>query len=143
MSTQKFTITDTSPAAASTVVGSIARNLNGFDSYIVSAALVGATGGTLDVYLQREIGEDGSAVWEDWIHFPQLASGASAVKYVVTPTLSNTIVAVGRGTSPALAANTCAGGPPTNRVRAVYVAGASTSAGATVSITITASLLPR
>lgn len=137
MTSNTFTISETSPASASTVVGQVISGLNRFDSFLVDADLVGATGGTLDVYLQRWVDTN---LWHDWLHFPQLASGASAIRYSVFPSLSNTIVVVGTGTdsnaTPALAANTCVGGHPGSKVRAVYVAGASTSAGAAVSLKI-------
>jgi hypothetical protein len=51
---------------------------------------------------------------------------------------NTTITTVGTGTSPVLAANTFLGGHPGNQVRALYVAGAGTAAGAAQSIEITA-----
>ena len=135
--TKTFTISDTTPASASTAVGDVINGLAYFDEVTIHASLVGATGGTLDVYLQRKIAAD---TWVDWCHFAQLASGASAVRFTVpmsNPATSAT-VAVGIGTDAApgvaLAANTFIGGHPGNTVRAVYVAGASTSAGAAVVI---------
>ena len=105
------------------------------------AALVGATGGALDVYLQRAIGEPGSETWVDWLHFTQLTAGATAIKYFAScgpGAQVNTLVTVGYGTSPVLAAGTFTGGHPGDAVRALYVAGASTSVGAAVAINITA-----
>ena len=102
----------------------------------IVAELVGATGGTLDVYLQTS--DDGGTTWYDWAHFPQLAAGASAIKYAFSvPSAGELgITTIGSGTSPALAANTVVGGPWGDRIRALYVAGASTSAGAAVVINI-------
>lgn len=134
-----FTISDTSPAAASTAVGTVIAGLGDYPFLRVDASLVGATGGTLDVYLQRQIKPD---AWADWLHFAQLASGASAIKYsvIAAHALSTTITTSNRGTDAApgvtLAAATFVGGHPGDRVRAVYVAGASTSAGAAVVIDI-------
>jgi len=136
-----FTIAETSPAAPGTVASSLLVNgLSGFDLITVDADLVGATGGTLDVYLQRLVGDPAtSTTWNDWVHFPQLASGGAAIKYtlgvgMLTPTA---ITVVGRNLSPALAANNFIQTPPGERVRAVYVAGSGTSAGAALSITLT------
>jgi hypothetical protein len=137
-----FAIADTSPEAASTAVGTILRGLSAFDFFVIDAALVGATGGALDVYLQREVGIPGSGttVWRDWLHFTQLASGAAAIKYCLSSGVGSStgITTVGEGTTPVLAANAFIGGHPGDAVRALYVAGASTSAGAAIAINITA-----
>lgn len=136
-----FAIADTSPAAASTAAGTIIRGLAQFDWFTIDAALIGATGGALDVYLQRGIGEPGSETWVDWLHFTQLTAGAAAVKYFASAgpgAQVNTMVTVGYGTSPVLAAGTFTGGHPGDAVRALYVAGVSTSAGAAAAINITA-----
>lgn len=146
---QLFTISGTSPASASTaIVGSAVGGLLRFDAFTIDAALIGATGGTLDVYLQRRVAtadEVAGGVWADWLHFPQLASGASAIKYAVacTDPPNVTVLAVGNGTdasagTPALAVNTFTGAHPGDAIRAVCVAGASTSAGAALTIRITA-----
>ncbi len=136
-----LTVTETSPAAASTVVGSSFKSalLTTADRLVIDAALLGATAGTLDVYLQRKIGTN---AWRDWVHFPQLAAGASAIKYTVTITGDGTsLVVVGGGTDAApgvaLAVNTAVNVIPGGDVRIIYVAGASTSLGAAQTITIT------
>lgn len=123
----------TSPAAAGTAaVTPPIRNLSIYDEVVVDAILLGATGGVLDVYLQRKVDTD---LWADVAHFPQLAAGATAKQYTVS--LKNdqgTIAAVGGGTdaapAPALAANTVVQVLPGGDLRIVFVAGASTSAGA-------------
>lgn len=135
------TITATSPAAASTVVHTVtfgAGWLRTADKLVIDATLLGGTGGTLDIYLQRKIAAD---TWRDWIHFPQIAA-ATAKKYTVTITGEGaTIVETGGGSDAApgvaLAANTAVNVIPGDVVRIVFVAGASTSAGASNSITIT------
>jgi hypothetical protein len=92
------------------------------------ATVTGATGGALDVYVQHS--PDG-VTWYDYIHFTQAAAAASAVTYFYSPTVDNdSIVAIGKNTTPALAANTAVGGPWFDQLRVLYVAGASTSAGA-------------
>lgn len=132
------TISDTSPAAVGTAVSAVSvQRLEAFSDIIVVATLIGATGDTLDVYLQRELATN---VWADWVHFAQVGAGAGAASYVIHPDRTNTITATGVGTTAApgvaLAVNTCAGGHPGSVVRAVYVAAASTSAGATQTIRI-------
>jgi hypothetical protein len=137
-----FTISDTSPASASTAVGIAIRGLGKFPFIRLDAALVGATGGALDVYVQREIAPN---VWADWIHFTQLAAGGAAVKWTAFagPGVSTALTGsygIGTTATPgvALAANTFTGGHPGDAIRMVYVAGASTSAGAAVLVYVTA-----
>lgn len=134
---QYHVISDTTPAAASTAVGDTAAGLDKYDSLLVIADLVGATGGTLDIYLQ--VTKDNGTTWYDYAHFAQLAAGAAAIKKMFTVSRAQGRVAtvtVGSGTSPALAVDTVIGGEWGDRMRAVYVAGASTSAGAAITITI-------
>lgn len=136
------TITATSPAAASTVVhtdlfkGSMLARAEGL---VIDAKLTQATGGTLDVYLQRKLATND---WVDWVHFPQLAAGSSVKRYTCTITGNGApLVEVGGGTDAApgvaLAANTAVDVTPGDDVRIVFVAGASTSAGAAQTIRIT------
>ncbi len=136
-----FTITETSPVAAGTAIGSSVTGLGAYPFLRIDADLVGATGGTLDIYLQRLIKP---GAWADWLHFTQLASGGAAVRYsaIVGHSISTTITTNNRGTDAtpggSLAAGTLVGGHPGDVVRAIYVAGASTSAGALVTIDISA-----
>lgn len=139
-----FSITGTSPAAAGQAALAIkATGLDQFDSFFITALLVGATGGTLDVYLQRRVTDDGT-VWADWVHFPQLLAGATAIKYsaaslppaAATATVIGTTADNGTTGAPALAVNTVVAGHPGDQVRVVCVAGASTSAGAAVTVHI-------
>jgi hypothetical protein len=140
MNHKRFIISETSPAAASTVVGAAVSGLGDYRSVRVDALLVGATGGTLDVYIQRNIGPN---AWTDWMHFTQLASGAAAVRYALTSENVNSTTVVtsvaGTDSTPAvaLASGTFLGGHPGNTIRMVYVAGASTSAGAAVLLYVT------
>jgi hypothetical protein len=142
MAIKTFTISETSPAAASTAAGTPISGLSDFEFFRIDAALVGATGGTLDVYLQRKIDTN---VWADWLHFTQIASGGAAIKWTAlagNPTLSTSLTStfgIGTDAAPgvALAANTFLGGHPGQAIRPVYVAGASTSVGAAVLIYVT------
>lgn len=136
-----LTTTVTSPAAASTVISTIWRGgmaNSQADALLIDAALLGATGGTLNVYLQRKIAAD---TWRDWISFPQLAAGAAAIKYTLFVNGNQpTMVVVGGGTdaaaTPVLAANSFVNTIPFGDIRVVFVAGASTSAGAAQTIQI-------
>ena len=107
----------------------------------VHAKLAGATGGTLDVYLQ--FSPDGGTTWVDYAHFPQISAGASAIYRVwnVSKSAQQTSLAtVGTGTSPALSANSILGGDWGDRLRTVMVAGAGTSAGAAQTLLLTFSV---
>lgn len=147
-----FVFNETSPAAAgvaasSQPVGSgpnffppgVAGPLDNADGVDVLAELVGAAGGTLDLYLQTS--PDSGTTWVDAIHFPQLASGAGAIKYRATlsphpQSTSDAPVAVGTGLSPALAVDTVVQGTGFDRCRLVTVAGAGTTAGAAVKVIV-------
>ncbi len=128
----QFTLSVTSPAAASTVVSTSLGGLGKYDTIRVDAKLVGATGGALDVYIQRKLATD---VWADWIHYTQLAAAAASISYSLNsdyvPASIGT-VGIGSDASPGvvLAAGTTVGGHPGETIRLVFVAGASTSAGA-------------
>lgn len=132
------TISQTSPAEASTVVATTTvAGLEHYDWIAVEADLVGAAGGTLDVYVQRKLAAN---LWRDWIHFPQLAAGSAAVKYSVQSGSTNDIYPVGGGTDAApgvaLAVDTAVGGHPGTELRVVFVAGAGTSEGAAQTIRV-------
>lgn len=149
MGMASYIFTETSPAAPgttpssavvtnSTVAGVAYGLLDGMTCLQIFAALVGATGGTLDVYMQTS--PDFGQSWQDYAHFPQLAAAAAAVKYTlnVSCNAQNTtmLTPVGVNLVPALAANTCVGGTWGDRFRLLFVAGAGTSAGAAVSVRI-------
>lgn len=130
-----FTISGTSPATASTAVLGTAVGLGNLESIKIVAELVGATGGTLDVYLQWSPNE--GTTWYDYTHYSQLAGGASAVIQTVSSDIATTApVTIGKNTTPALAANTHVGGLWGDRIRVLCVAGSGTSVGAALSFTI-------
>lgn len=138
------TVSVTTPAAASTVAHTTNfLKMAKFKEVEIIGDLVGATGGTLDVYLQCKIDQAGTVKWVDYLHFAQLASGAAAIRYRVSTAstaASATPVTVGVGTTASpgvvLAAATFAGGLPTDTIRIVMVAGVSTSAGSAIKITM-------
>jgi hypothetical protein len=143
-----YTISGTTPAAPGTAaVGSpvvFGTFLDAVESLDVNAQLVGATGGVLDLYLQTS--PDGGTTWFDYAHFAQLAAGAAAIKVrfgVARHGQQLTIATVGTGLTPALAVATVVGGPFGDRMRLVAVAGASTSAGAAITIQIRAQSVNR
>lgn len=130
-----------SPAAASTTaaVATYFTGLSTADKLVIDATLLGGTGGTLDVYLQRKVAAD---TWRDLVHFPQIVA-ATAKKYTVTINGDGTsIVDVGGGTdavpAPTLAANSLVNCIPGGDVRIVFVSGSGNTVGASNSITITA-----
>jgi hypothetical protein len=129
-------ISGSAPSTATTaVVGSSIVGLEQFDEIDVSATFAGNTGGTLDVYLQRY--DEGLDLWVDWVHFAQkTAAAASSTVAVSASNRSSTITTVGTGTSPALAVGTIAGGHPGHMLRCLAVSGASTTVGATVTISV-------
>lgn len=139
-------ISDTSPI---TSVGAAASATNlefmdRFDAGTIVAELVGATGGTLDIYLQQYDASDGT--WYDYLHFAQLASGAAAIikSIPITRTSQRTAtVTIGKNNAPALALDTCIGGDFGDRLRAWYVPGATTTVGAAIKIKFIGTKLTR
>jgi hypothetical protein len=136
-----LTFTTTSPSSALTVVGaSIKSPLFGRATrLLVDATITGATGGALDVYIQRKVASD---VWRDWIHFTQATAGAAAAHYQFMVTGELTTITAGNGgtdstPSVSLAAGSFVNVLPGEELRWVFVAGASTSAGAVQTIRIT------
>lgn len=125
----------TSPAAA-TAANSVDTLIGPFDvgdvdTIRVIAELVGATGGTLDIYIQMQM--KGDTDWFDYVHFAQQAAGGAAnfkTFAVSRASAQTTMVTPGKNGVPAIAANTVVGGDFGNAWRVVCVAGASTSAGA-------------
>jgi hypothetical protein len=125
-------MTNATPASPTSRVGSdVISGLKEYDWFETTGYLAGASGGTLDVYVQREIV---GGVWEDWVHFPQLADGAAARVYWIPPYGCNNAatVTIGTGTSTsasvAMAAGVALGGHPGDKVRTVFVTGAGTTA---------------
>lgn len=151
MPVANFVFNETSPAAAGTAAssqpvlgvsdnglpGGVCGLIGDYEGAELIAELVGATGGTLDVYVQ--LSPDGGLNWYDVIHFPQLASGGAAVIYqapLSTATNTSTPVVVGKNLSPALAVNVVVNGAFTDRLRLVMKAGSGTSAGAQVVVRV-------
>lgn len=152
--TQNYAITGTTPSSATTAVVGTAIDTYSLDSsqttktaaevaddVDIIADLIGATGGTLDVYLQTsEDSTDGSnGVWTDIVHFPQQAAGGGAKTYRLTMTRgtqTSVIQQVGHALAPALAVNTMVGGTVPRWLRVVAVGGASTTLGASITIKI-------
>ncbi len=133
--TTRQTITDTSPAAASTAAGaSILTGLDDATSIKILATIQGGTGGVLDIFLQ---GFDGTN-WFDVAHFAQLADGAPAATLTLTLNRNEpqtTIIVIGLDLVPLLAVNTVALGDFSDQLRMVFIAGVGTSAGAAQTIT--------
>lgn len=131
----------TTPAAAGTHVETAVTGLGPFKTASIVAQLIGATGGTLDLYLQGS--SDGGTTWYDIAHFAQLASGAGALNKVFSISkgaiTALTTTGIGTLTTPAvgLAAATVVSGDFGDRIRLVEVTGAGASAGAAIVIQAT------
>lgn len=133
-STNVVLFNGTTPATASTVAQTPVTGLGGYNSMTIYASLIGATGGTLDIYIQYS--PDGGTTWVDYAHYAQLAAGATALQKVFSATkdASTALTTVGSGTSPLLAASTIINGDWGDRFRVLTVAGTSTSAGAAIKL---------
>jgi hypothetical protein len=150
MSRAIFVFNETSPAAPGTAASSqgvqsagsflpagVAGPMQDYEAVDVLAQLRGATGGTLDVYIQSS--PDDGQTWFDLVHFPQLAAGAGQVIYkspISNTTTTSAPVVVGMNLSPALAVNTVVNGAFSDRMRLVMVAGSGTSVGANVIVRV-------
>ena len=156
MPLQTFIFTETSPAAPGTAASSqvvsgdnsanipagVCGLIDDYESIEVVAELKGASGGTLNVYLQTS--PDGGLSWFDTIAWPQITA-AAAVAYYASPlsqaTNSVTTTVVGKNLAPALVNSTTAGvvnGSFGDRFRLVMVAGSGTNAGAVVVVRVSA-----
>lgn len=96
---------------------------------------VGATGGTLDVYLQRKVGPN---KWVDYCHLPQIVAGTTK-RYESSQFDAATITDSGVGddtptATPAIAVNTIVPGHPGEVVRLVLVTGAGVSVAGSVTL---------
>lgn len=146
-----YLFTETSPNApgtsvstqvvesAATYAGSgIALPINDGNSLDIAADLRGATGGTLDVYVQYS--PNSSRSWYDLAHFPQQAAAAAVSSFRAPVSLYTNAVStsqVGKNLLPALAAGTMVNGAFGDRVRLVMVAGSGTTAGVPVIVQVT------
>jgi hypothetical protein len=155
MSRALFVFNETSPSSAGTAASSqpvqsagsflpagVAGPMADYEAVDVIAELVGATGGTLDVYVQ--LSPDDGLNFYDFVHFAQLAAAASAVVYQApisnaTNTLAPTVV--GKNLLPALSGSgtgnpAVVNGAFSDRMRLVMVAGTGTTKGASVVVKI-------
>ena len=147
----QFLFNETSPAAAGAAASSkavassaswaptgVAAPIDDYESIGIDVDLQGATGGTLDVYIQQS--PDQGLTWYDVVHFPQLAAGAPPVSYsapISQATNTAQTILVGKNLAPALGlvsgiVGAVVNGAFSDRMRLVMVAGAGTSAGAPV-----------
>lgn len=141
---RQFILTGTSPAAAGTaLVGAAQGGLERYSGLRIDAIIIGGTGGTVDLYLQRWLT---TGIWLDWCHFPQVAAGVtklySCLIGVEAAGATSSIIQVGQTTDDptvgalVLPANTFIGAI-TDKIRMVAVAGAGTSAGAVQTVYVT------
>jgi hypothetical protein len=131
----------TTAAAAGTEISTVTfkgEALSRADLLVVDAVLLGPTGGTLDVYLQRRTGAND---WTDWAHFSQVASITASRQSFSISGLAQDILALGGGTAGVpgvgLAVGKSSNVMPGDEVRAVFVSAGIVTAGAAQTITIT------
>ena len=130
---------DAPDSNTSAVLGDAQSGMENWVLTNISCTISGQVGGTLDLYLQRF--DDGLGVWVDWVHFAQVAAGASDVTYMIPGTVAAAdIYTVGVGTTVALAADAYTGGHQGSQVRAYAVCGTGTSTGATVTCSLLGTL---
>jgi hypothetical protein len=129
------TADQTSPASNTYQVTTALSGFSAYSAIAFYATITGGTGGPLDVLIEHS--PDG-VDWYEYVHFTQVS--AAAVKtYVAAPAVNAASVNVGKngldgsaqGTTMTLTAGTVAGGQWFDKMRVRYVAGTSTSAGAT------------
>ena len=141
---RRIVLSGASPSSATTVAGTVAAGtatdsvdpqewVNGFQSLRIQANLQGATGGTLNVYVQTSY--DGGTTWHDYVSYTQLAAGAAAVTYASSHTRAKGD-ALATPTDGTMTANTARDGEWGDRFRLKMTAGAGTSAGTTQSVTL-------
>jgi hypothetical protein len=148
-----FKFSETSPSApgsaasANKVRGSgadylpagVAGPIDDYDGIDILLDVQGATGGTLNVYVQSKPG-DGED-WYDIVSFPTIQAGAAEAYFraQITPHSGTSFpVQVGKNLSPALPPGTSLNGAFGSRLRLVMVAGAGTTAGAQVTCLVCA-----
>jgi hypothetical protein len=132
-------ISDTSPAAAGVAASArVATGLSKFDWLLFVCSVTGGTGGTTDITIQGELADD---LWIEWARTNAQAATVSAVEAIV-PESASIVTVTGvdddalTAAGVTLATGVCIGGYPGDKVRAVYTAGAGTSAGATQTVRI-------
>lgn len=108
------------------------------EKLVIDATLVGPTGGTLDVCLQRKVGTN---KWKDWIRFPQVTA-TTTKHYVATVNGEGSAItecgnSVDAPPAMTVVANTIINMIPNEIVRVVCTTGAGTSVAGSVDITIT------
>ncbi len=131
------TVTNTDPGSAAGILSS--SNLDEAEMLTIVFEGPGATGGTLDVYVQTFL----DAHWYDLCHIKQLANGAVATKlqYICGRANQQTGTVVAIDGTPALANDTIVGGLWGEKFRLAFVAGVGTSAGAAIKVTMAAQLM--
>lgn len=149
------TISENSPDSGAANVPSVAYvgGLSYFDALSIIATIQGATGDTLDVYLQTSYdmtpgleADSVARIWYDYAHFQQLADGASPINVALHVNRSTSVTAetiIGTGLNPALGVSTILGGAWGDMIRILFVPGASTTAGSEQVVTIIGQTIAR
>lgn len=133
-----FDMSATSPSTVTTSVGyTLTGDIGMFNSCAFYVVVQGATGGTLDIYIQTAVKKlNASPTWVDVAHLAQLAAAAPAAAFAFTltrwtptsPVITGTLNTVS-GT-PLLPVNTIVPGLLGYQLRVVFKTGAGTTLGA-------------
>jgi hypothetical protein len=116
----------------------VAFPLDDYDSIEIEAELSGATGGSLDVYMQSS---DDGLIWYDTVHFTTISAASALVIYRTAlsryATAFTAPTVIGKNLSPALSSGSAIQNGFGNHLRLVMVAGSGTTAGTPVLVRIT------
>lgn len=127
------TVTVLSPSVSGSSDTLLAAGLLDYDRLAIISTLTGASGDTLDAYIQRSW--DGTTFY-DYAHLPQMAANDPAETHAYCPSDTSDIIKVGSGDSPVLAAGEAADGHWGERLRVHLVAGTNTLAGASATFNV-------
>lgn len=132
-------LSTTSPAAPGTATFGPVTHLDKFETLAIAATLTGATGGTLDVYIQMT--PDNGQTWVDIVHFAQVAAAAPAATFLVQMSRTTGAATIQSTGDAKLAVGTALNGEWGDQLRAKFVAGTGTTAGAAQTIALVANHL--
>lgn len=127
--------TSGAPSTTTIPVGGAIFALSHYEKLAFIFEIVGPTGGTVDVYLQKRIAAN---KWVDYCHVPQVAA-VTTKRYESSQFDASTITDSGVGddtptATPVIAANTIVPGHPGEAVRLVLVTGAGVSVAGSVTL---------
>ena len=133
------TLTGTSPTSATTTAGTQQIDIGRSAQRIqLLASTLGATGGSLDLFVQTTDTPNTEASWVDFAHFDTISAAAAAAKQLLSTTKQSQEqppLVIGASTTPLLDPGIVPGGWK-RYLRLCFKANASTSAGAAQSVEV-------